>query len=114
MKRLLLTAPLVCVAVLTALAGDWPVFRGNPAQDGVSTETLPDQLAELWQFKAGKSEDSIEGAPAVVGGVVYVASQDQNLYAVNLATGQEIWHFKAAAPFKTSPAVRDGRVYVGD
>jgi outer membrane protein assembly factor BamB len=114
MKRLLLTVPFVCLAVITIAAGDWPLFRGNPAQDGVSRETLPEQLVELWQFKAGKSEDAIEGAPAVVGGVVYVASQDQNLYAVNLATGQEAWRFKAPAPFKTSPAVRDGRVYVGD
>ena len=81
MKRLLLTLPFVCLAVIAA-AGDWPVFRGNPAQDGVSRETLPDQLVELWQFKAGKSEDSIEGAPAVVGGVVYVASQDQDRKSV--------------------------------
>src|SRR5207245_722741 len=84
MKRLLLTAPLVCLTVVAGLAGDWPVFRGNPAQDGVSPEALPEPLAELWQFKAGKSEDSIDGAPAVVGGVAYVASQDQHVYAVNL------------------------------
>ncbi len=111
MKRSL---ALAFFAAFASLAGDWPVFRGNPAQDGVSADALPEQLAELWQFKAGKSEDSIDGAPAVVGGVAYVASQDQNLYAVNLASGKEVWHFKAPAPFKTSPAVRDGRVYVGD
>jgi outer membrane protein assembly factor BamB len=38
---------------------------------------------------------------------------DEQLYAVELANGKEKWHYKAA-PFKASPSVRDGAVYVGD
>jgi outer membrane protein assembly factor BamB len=104
----------LALLALTILAGNWPLFRGNPAQDGVSSEPLPATLAELWQFKAGKGEDSIDGAPAIVDGVVYVASQDKNLYAISLADGKEKWHFTAPDSFKASPAVRNGRVYVGD
>ena len=41
----------------------------------MSTFALPDKLEVLWKFSAG---DSIEGAPAIAGGVVYLASLDVN------------------------------------
>jgi outer membrane protein assembly factor BamB len=104
---------LLCSA---AVAADWPVFRGDQAQDGVSPDQLPDQLEEIWQFKTGKSDGSIsiENAPAIVDGVVYLPGQDQVFYALALADGAEKWRFKSSAPFKTSPAVRKNRIYVGD
>lgn len=91
-------------------AADWPVFRGNALQDGVSTDKLPDRLVERWQFKAG---DSVEGAAAIVDGVVYVGSFDQHFYAIDLATGKQKWKYKAG-PYKCPAAVLNGRVYAGD
>lgn len=113
MKPIRLPMMIVVVGTIVAVAaaGDWPVFRGNSAQQGISDEKLPDQLHQIWSVKTG---DSIEGAPAIVDGVVYVGSQDQHLYALDLADGKERWKFKFPAPIKTSPAVRKGRVYVGD
>src|ERR1700730_170586 len=58
---------------------DWPLFRGTALQTGVAQSTLPDKLEQLWSFPTG---DSIESAPAVGGGVVYLASTDEHLYAV--------------------------------
>lgn len=89
---------------------DWPVFRGNPQGTGVGTAKLPEQLAERWVFQC---KDSVESTPAVVDGVVYIASTDKHLYAVDLATGKEKWKRKLGI-MKASPAVKDGRVYVGD
>ena len=89
---------------------DWTLFRGNALQTGASSEKLPDKLAELWTFA---TKDIIEGAPAVQGGVVYVASLDEHLYALDLAKGSQKWKYHGG-PFKASPSVRDGRVYVGD
>jgi outer membrane protein assembly factor BamB len=109
-----MTRALGLVALLTLVGispADWPVFRGDPAMTGVGDARLPDQLAVKWKFK---TNNAIEGAPAVVAGVVYVASTDKYLYAVDLATGQEKWKEKLGAPIKASPAVKDGRVYVGD
>src|SRR5215831_259562 len=94
---------------LDTAKGDWTLFRGNALQTGVSAEKLPDKLAELWTFQ---TKDGIEGAPAVKGGVVYLASLDEHLYALDLSTGKEKWKYKGG-PFKASPSVRDGRVYVG-
>jgi outer membrane protein assembly factor BamB len=114
--RLLLPA-LVVIGGLTAapvppaaLQQDWLLFRGNPLQTGVSPAKLPDKLAVLWTFSA---KDSIEGAPAIVKDTVFVASTDENLYAVDLATGKEKWQYKGG-PFKASPAWRDERVFIGD
>src|SRR5262249_19882356 len=89
---------------------DWPVFRGNALQTGVAAAPLPARLEKIWEFS---TEDSIEGAPAVVDGVVYVGSSDEHLYALSLADGKEKWKYKSG-PFKAAPAVRDGSVYVGD
>src|SRR5947209_11215555 len=97
-------------ALCGELPADWPVFRGSPEMAGVGAAKLPDQLAERWAFKTGNAIDS---APAVAGGVVYVASADKHVYALDLKTGREKWKAKLGGPIKASPAVRGDRVYVG-
>jgi outer membrane protein assembly factor BamB len=91
-------------------SADWPLFRGNVLQNGVAVSTLPESLDTRWKFTA---KDSIEGAPAISKGVVYVGSMDEYLYAIDLATGKEKWKYKAG-PIAASPSVHDGAVYVGD
>lgn len=89
---------------------DWPVFRGNAEQTGVAAAALPDKIELLWKKS---TKDSIEGAPAISSGVVYIGSFDEYLYAFDLGSGKEKWRYKAG-PIKASPAVRAGRVYVGN
>src|SRR5438045_2113972 len=107
-------ATLFLVVAVTApaapVAADWPLFRGNPLMTGVGQAKLPDQLQEKWTFKCGRG---VESAPAVVNGVVYVASLDKHLYALDLGTGKPKWKVKLGAS-KASPAVKGDRVYVGD
>jgi outer membrane protein assembly factor BamB len=99
----------LCVFVVNSPA-DWPVFRGNTSQTGVAASDLADKLEILWKFDAG----SIEGTAAIVDGVVYVGSQNEFVYAVNLADGNMKWKYKAGAPLKVGMAVSDGAVYAGD
>jgi outer membrane protein assembly factor BamB len=110
-------------ALVTAAADEkpgagWPLARGDALMTGASKASLPDKLAVLWTFQTG---DAIEGAPAVVDGVVYVGSYDQHLYALDLATGKEKWVYlpdrwwrNKIGPIKASPAYYKGAVYVGD
>ncbi|MCZ2342116.1 MAG: PQQ-binding-like beta-propeller repeat protein [Bacteroidales bacterium] len=91
-------------------AKDWPVFRGNPQMTGTTTAHLPDQLTERWTFTC---KNGLEGAPAIVGDTVYLASLGEHLYALELATGREKWRIRLA-PMKAAPAVANGRVFVGD
>src|SRR5262249_17248498 len=99
----------LCVFVVPCLA-DWPLFRGNALQTGVIKDSLPHPLEVRWklQFKEG-----FDGAAAIVDGTVYVASFDQHLYALDLATKKEKWKYKGGA-FKAPVSVHEGAVYVGD
>jgi outer membrane protein assembly factor BamB len=91
-------------------SADWPVFRGDPRMTGTSTSKLPDKLDERWTFQC---QQAVESAPAIADGVVYVASADKHLYALDLATGKPKWKTQLG-PMKSAPAVHKGRVYVGD
>src|SRR5437762_1172985 len=83
-----LAAPQQEAAQKEVAAPGWLLFRGNALQTGVVDGKLPDKLEILWQFKTG---DAIEGAAAVADGVVFVGSQDEHLYAIDLANGKEKW-----------------------
>jgi outer membrane protein assembly factor BamB len=91
-------------------SGDWPLFRGNALQTGVTSIALPDKLTELWTFQ---TKDSIEAAVGIANGVVYLGSMDEHLYALDLGKGTEKWKYKGG-PFKAPPSVHNRAVYVGD
>src|SRR5437879_948950 len=106
------------VAPRRAPAEDWPLCRGNALQTGVAASSWPDKLDVLWKFKA---KDGIEGAAAIVNGVVYVGSLDEHLYALDLTTGQLKWTYQTdpakgtkVGPLRASPSVRHGLVCVGE
>jgi PGF-CTERM protein len=52
-------------------------------------------------------------SPAVVNGVVYVGSDDNNLYALNASTGAKLWSYRTALWVEANPAITNGVVYVG-
>lgn len=89
---------------------EWPLFRGDALQTGVAQTTLPKKLELLWSFQ---TQDTIEGAPVIVDGVVYVGSMNEVLYAFDLATGQKKWEYKGG-PFKAAPAWKDNKLFIGD
>jgi len=105
-----LTVPGAPVPISPARAADWPLFRGDPLQTGIAKDSLPDKLETLWTFE---TKEPVEATAAIVKDVVYVASVDENLYAIDLETGREKWRYHSGS-FKAAPSVRDGAVFVGD
>lgn len=65
------------------------------------TERMPDPF------------DVFLSSPTVVGGTVYIGSGDQNVYALDAATGSLKWSFATGDVVHSSPAVANGLVYVG-
>lgn len=64
-----------------------------------------------WQFEPAGYATS---APVVVDGVLYVGTWGRRFYAIDAATGEEIWSTEVGHRFgPSSPAVVDGIVYVG-
>jgi outer membrane protein assembly factor BamB len=55
----------------------------------------------------------VASSPAVANGVVYVGSDDNNLYALNATTGAKLWSYTTGGYVDSSPSVVKGVVYVG-
>ena len=65
---------------------------------------------KLWNYTTG---GDVNSSPAVVDGVVYVGSDDDNVYALNAANGAKLWNYTTGGDVASSPAVVGGVVYVG-
>jgi outer membrane protein assembly factor BamB/serine/threonine protein kinase len=63
-----------------------------------------------WTVTTG---DKVYSSAAVGNGLVYIGSNDSNLYALDAGTGDERWHYKAGGQITSTPAVVNGVVYVG-
>ncbi|MCJ7509598.1 MAG: PQQ-binding-like beta-propeller repeat protein [Dehalococcoidia bacterium] len=84
----------------------------EPTAAPISTPTTDARSPKvLW-----RSETWTPGAhtsPAVADGVVYFAAHDQNVYALDAATGEERWRFQTGGLMYSSPAVVGGVLYIG-
>jgi hypothetical protein len=75
----------------SAAAAD-TMFRANPEHTGVYDDGgIVQNNTELWRFETG---GTVYSSPVVSNGVVYVGSNDNNLYAIDAVTGTEKWRFK--------------------
>jgi outer membrane protein assembly factor BamB len=96
---------------LSAQSPDWPCFRGNPLQTGVTNANLAEQLAPVWTYLL---DGGLEATAAIAGNAVYAGSSDGTFVSLNLDTGKENWKYQAGDEIKSSPAVDRGVVYFGD
>lgn len=67
------------------------------------------EVKPLWSFRC---EDEVRGTPAIEGGVLYVGSYDNNLYALNSTSG-DMWKFPTEGGIVSQPLLHEGVVYVG-
>jgi outer membrane protein assembly factor BamB len=117
---------LVVLLPLSAVAADWPQWRG-PNRDGVvATPKLPahwpETLTQLWQVTVGEGHSS----PLIVGKRVYIHTRADDVEVVrclDLADGKEIWKQTNPAPYemnsaatahgkgpKSTPALAEGKL----
>lgn len=87
----------------------WSMWRADSAHSSSAAEG-PSNLTLAWKFTTG---GSVISSPSVADGIVYVGSQDKNLYALGAWSGQLIWKFATQNSIESSPAVANGRVYTG-
>ncbi len=89
---------------------DWPMFGYDPSNNRYTSSNGSLTNRTLWAYTTG---NDVRSSPAVVGGVVYVGSYDNNVYALNATTGTRIWSYTTGYCVFSSPAVVGGVVYVG-
>jgi alcohol dehydrogenase (cytochrome c) len=109
-------------------AGNWPVYNGN------STSTRFSPLNEIntgnvqtltvaWIHQPGVIGQGLMETPLVVDGVVYSIGSNDRVFALDGATGNEIWHYYphlgdivneiAFSQLARGVAIGNGRVYIG-
>jgi quinohemoprotein ethanol dehydrogenase len=112
---------------------DWPRYGNDPGNmryqniDLVNRSNVQ-QLVPIWIFHTGLFDDrsSFEVTPLVVNGVMYITTGHDDVYALNAATGDELW---ASHPISEMPpletlsiccgrdnrgvAYADGKVFIG-
>jgi outer membrane protein assembly factor BamB len=85
------------------------MVRSNPCERVLNVHNVGN-LSVKWNYASA----SVESSPAVANGVVYVGSDDSNLYALNAKTGAKLWSYPTLGPLGySSPAVANGVVYAG-
>ncbi len=96
-------------------SGSWPVFRGGMLQAGVRKATPADKPGLAWAFDMG---DAVEATVAISGGRVYAAGVDGRVVALELMTGdrkgKKVWERRIKAGIRSSPGIRDGKLFFGD
>ena len=65
----------------------------------------------VWKAVTSQS-GNVLASPAVANGVLYIAAEDNNLYAFDAATGAQLRKVAVDA-FISSPAISNGRVFIG-
>jgi len=124
MKNLgLLLLPLACAGQHT----DWPAYGGG--SDHIQYSPLKQinrdnvrQLGEAWRFDTGDSfkESELQCNPIVIGGVLYATSPKLRVFALDAATGKQLWVFDPNEGRKVTGKLRNrgltyakGRIYFG-
>ena len=67
----------------------------------------------MWKEEIDEPFDWITSSPTILEQVVYFGSPDNNLYAINAQTGQELWRFVTNGEVFSSPMVVGNRVFTG-
>ncbi|WP_414706781.1 pyrroloquinoline quinone-dependent dehydrogenase [Ralstonia sp. UBA689] len=107
-------------------ANDWLISNGSYAQTryypGTQINTTNvSKLRPAFVFQTAVLE-SMETAPIVVDGVMFLTTSYNHVYAIDAVTGKEFWHYKhkmgsvttfCCGPNNRGVAVSGGRLYMG-
>ena len=75
-----------------------------------SQEKRNETVKPVWVFDC---EDEVRGAPAFDNGIIYVGSCDNNLYALDSASGEFIWKVPTSGGIVSKPVIHENMVFFG-
>ena len=101
---LLAALTLPATAVAQGRNVDWPVYGGGPDNNHYSTlsQVSPANVSRLqvaWKYETHDESpgSEMQANPIVIDGVLYAESPKQRVFALDAATGRELWKFDPAA-----------------
>ncbi|GAB2768970.1 hypothetical protein GCM10010465_12870 [Actinomadura fibrosa] len=61
----------------------------------------------LWKFK---TNGQVISSPVIADSLVYIGSNDKNLYALDSSSGELIWKYETGGAINSTPLIADGKV----
>jgi len=102
---------LLVSTVMSALgASEWPIYRGNNSLTGVSDDVLPEKPVLLWSFK---TEGQVKSSAVIGQNKVFIGSDDENIYALDFATGKKSWAVKTGGGVSSPPLLVGNTLVAG-
>jgi alcohol dehydrogenase (cytochrome c) len=109
-----------------ATHADWPHYGGTQfswrysALDQINTTNVK-ALTPAWLFQTGDYAENLQTTPIVENGVMYLITARARVFALDAATGREIWNYRYPEPPRSVPgfvgnrglAIGDGKVFFG-
>jgi quinoprotein glucose dehydrogenase len=104
----------------TSAALEWRTYLGDTGFSHASVlaqidTTNVDDLEEVWRFDAGGGADDgatqMQCSPIVVKGVLYCTSPLLHVFAIDAATGMQLWRFEPPSNMGLLPNPNRGVVY---
>ncbi|MFH1367754.1 MAG: PQQ-binding-like beta-propeller repeat protein [Elusimicrobiota bacterium] len=104
-------------------AASWPVFRASADRSGMLIEQAEpggeDGLESPWSFmyretasSAFRVSGNIVSSPVVYKGIVYFGARDGSVWALDTATGEQVWQYGTDDWVDATPCVSTDTVYV--
>ena len=97
-------ATTTAVPLRSAAAPSWTVYHGDPAGSGVAASiTAVDVSSPAWTSPT--LDGALYGEPLVSGGRVFVATENDTVYALSATTGAVVWskHVGSPVPSRSLP-----------
>jgi len=96
------SGPAVCSASDAAGgAGNWTTYHQDNVRTGVEGSSNLTHVTTEWTSPTGLDAD-VYAEPLVCGNTVYVATEDNTVYAVNATTGTVIWQTNLGTPVQSN------------
>lgn len=99
---------------------DWPVYLGGKSSaqysslSQINTENVQD-LQVAWTFRSGdltgKKGTQIQCNPIIIDGILYGSTPTLKAFALNAATGEQLWEFDPHKVFEIGVSVNRGLTY---
>ena len=109
-----------------ATHSDWPHYGGTQfswrysALDQINAGNVK-ALTPAWMFQTGDYAENLQTTPIVQDGVMYLITARARVFALDAATGREIWNYRYPESPRSVPgfvgnrglAIGDGKVFFG-
>ncbi|MCU1587641.1 MAG: hypothetical protein JWN31_1134 [Frankiales bacterium] len=96
---LLLVGALNGQAAVSATGNDWPTYHGTPSHRGYATIPRISSLSVAWHRGL---DGVVQASPVVYGGLVFVATENNTIFAMKRQTGALVWAHHLATPVRRS------------